>query len=201
MRLNLTAFICGSAALAASFLAALPSYALSTWELTNVVFANGDTASGTFTYDPSANGYFTNIDITVEQSGTNTVVATFTDGDLVTSFSSYNKLLLCDPTAGTNVCATGSSPSLYLYSALSLGSGVSSISLVNNQIKMTKYGLYGSTTQNGLISGTLTLIPFEIPGGSNTVLLTTMLSLGILRTCKKRLPSLSGVSSVQEISN
>jgi len=199
MRLNLTAFICGGAALAASFFTALPSYALSTWQLTNVDFSNGYTASGTFTYDPTS-GLFSNIDITVEQSGSSNSVA-FTDGDIVTSFSSYNKLMLCSPSAGTSICAANSSPSLYLYTPQSLGSGVSSISLANDSTQMTKYGLYGSTTQNGLISGTLTLIPFEIPGGANTVLLTTMLSLGILRSCKKRLPRLSGVNFVQEISN
>jgi hypothetical protein len=188
MKLTYTSLLCGIVAISCSTLTAWPAHALTTWDLSTVAFADGTTATGSFSFDSTSDEY-SNVDVVVTGILYST---TFTSNDIRTTFSTSSKLLLC--TGGNSGCTTGSD-FIYLFTGNNFGNAaLSPQSLISGSVTSPatadEYGLFGSTKSAG-VSGTVTLsvgatgVPFSVPGGENVFLFSSILTLAGISSLKK----------------
>jgi hypothetical protein len=197
MKLNFASLGFCSAALVSSLLVTIPARAVTTtsWN-TNITFGDGATATGTFSYENSSPYYPIDANVTLNEgpSNSNTVV-NFTSGDIGTTFSSFNTLILCSAFNTGNqstatACATGASE-LVIDSINSFTSSSGSDTLVFGSPNGTSFTPAGGSPYYASGSGTAVSIPapFHVPGGEGTVLLSSVLALGVIRRLKKNFSS------------
>jgi hypothetical protein len=163
-----------------------PSHAL-TWNLNNVTFADGGTATGSFDYDTATNTY-SNINITVTGPLLGGGSFTFQDSNYWKEYdpsyigSAFELPLVENLEEG--------SAGVWLYNLVN-GWGTASAS--NPGLTMqTKYGLVmGDFSQMvaGTASSSSAAVPFDIPGGATIPSVGALLALGAMRKARKNIAS------------
>jgi hypothetical protein len=157
-----------------------------TWNLNNVTFTDGATATGSFDYNA---GSFSNVNITVQQGAS--TFATFNTGNVVTvdgggNESSASNLWVKYPGFGAQEVRFSISGSF-------ADTLTPTFNLVANGLwgpGDTYYGL-SEFQRIGLASGSVTTnaVPFDIPGGATIPSVGALLALGAMRKARKSIAS------------
>ncbi|MEH2160642.1 MAG: hypothetical protein V7K38_06245 [Nostoc sp.] len=159
-----------------------PAHAL-TWNLNNVQFQDGATASGTFDYDPTSLVY-SNLSITLS-SGTIYTSQSFSTSNL--NIKLPNQFSVC-----SNGAACLSSQYVYLRFSSNLSNTPGTLNVTATGSSYGVTNLAGTPTSSSpLTSGTIssTAVPFEIPGGATIPSVGALLALGLMRKARKSIAS------------
>jgi hypothetical protein len=181
-----------------------PAHAL-TWTLQNVTFFD---YQGVNTTNTTANGYFdydgtnySNVNITVSNTvngGEGYDPETLTDG----YFNPGVLFSIISSSSDTGLTLATALPEIGYPAALQLtfSSGLSTVTSIGQSIELklgfktltelnTFYG-YNDGTQahyQSAFSGSVTAVPFEVPGGATIPTVGSLFALGVMRSAKKRI--------------
>ncbi|BAZ28225.1 hypothetical protein NIES4074_06560 [Cylindrospermum sp. NIES-4074] len=196
---------CGAAA---GILASTSSAHALTWTLQNVTFydkqgvnTTDTTATGSFDFDGSS---YSNVNINVVSNATGTGAGGegglfFPPGviftEVLTAQSNSSRLVLSknlglDP--NTALVNTGQLRLTFSSSLTSAGGIIAILDQrdVNNQLN-SYYGYFDNTQDHfqSLVTGSVTAVPFEVPGGATIPSMGALFALGIMRSVRKNTAS------------
>ncbi|WP_413175182.1 hypothetical protein [Anabaena azotica] len=157
---------------------ASPAQAL-TWNLNNVQFQDGATATGSFDYNATTSTY-SNVSITLS-NGTIYSSRSFNTSNL--NFVQPYRFSLC-----SNGSGCFSSQYLYLIFSSNLTNTPGTLSVIGHSYGLTNTsGIISSSS--ALVGGTLSsaAVPFDIPGGATIPTFGSLFALALMRQVKKRL--------------
>lgn len=161
---------------AASILASTsPAQALS-WNL-NATFTDGGTARGSFDYNVATSAY-SNVDVAVSGPA---YTYNFTTASIYPGETSSSNLTLCELGAS---CKPGAVSG---YSGPRMVKVGANTSWSNPAASLSSSQYYFGWAGGGasLRSGSVTSVPFEIPGGSTMLTLGSVLALSLMRKARK----------------